>query len=425
MNTRLIFRNIKLIDCKSELNNKRVNVKVDQNKAWIVPSDEIEAGFEEHDAGSMILTQGFTDLYCHIPDPGFEYRENFESASRLALASGYTTLCCLPDSDPVVDTKSQVHYILQQNEQSPVTFLPVGALTQKLQGKSMADLFDMHTHGAVAFSDANHPVMDVGLLKRSLQYVSGFGGVVFTYALDPQFNEGGLIHEGLQSLLLGLKGLPPQSEYLMIQRNIEVLDYVGGKLHISKVSCAESVALIRAAKQRGLAITADVAALNLLATDIDLDSFSSHYKVLPPLRDTEHQLALIEGIKDGTIDAICSDHRPLNPELKQVEFNNAAFGASTLQSVWVKLLEKWEHTLGFNLIASCLSYGPQKVLQIEPKPLTLGEIRNFVITQLQKPWTLTPHNNASLSANTPFMHTRHAHQIVATHTSKEIYFNNL
>lgn len=421
MNTVHIFKNLQLADLLSPLNNKTVHVKVSAGKAWLSQEPWEESEAHVTDCIGSYISQGMLDLSFGLPDPGMEHRESFSSASNLALESGFTYLCCLPNTIPVVDNKTAVLYTLRQNSTAPITFLPLAALSKKLKGEELAELYDMYMAGAVAFSSAEKAPLSDALLLKALEYSQNMAPLVFYFPFDPTLSKGGMVHESNTTAGLGLKGLAPISEYIPLQKAIELVRYAGTQIHITGISCNESVEIIRKAKKEGLPITCDVPALNLLFTENELKTFDTSFKLLPPLRDKKHQNALIEGLLDGTIDAISSGHRPLDPEVKEVEFLYAEYGAATLQSIWVKLLEVYGSKLGVDLLSSKLSREPAKVVGIEMPLMNEGELDAFIITNLNTKWKLLPSNSASLSLNSPFMNVDHTGKVYAVFNKSKLH----
>ncbi|MCO6494766.1 MAG: dihydroorotase [Bacteroidetes bacterium] len=423
MSKATLLQGLIVTNSKSNIDNEKVDILISGTEAKIVKHNSQKGDFEKINFSGCFLTPAFTDLSFSLPDPGFEYRENFESAEKLALTSGFHRLCCLPNTEPVIDGKSEVNYYIKNSRQSKIEFLPLGAVSKELKGEEMSEMYDMHLSGVKAFSNADKAVKQAGLLKRALQYVQSFNGLIVSFPFDETVSVGGIMHEGEVSVSLGLKGQPELSEYLMVKRDLEILRYTGGRIHFSGISCAESVAIIKEAKKEGLKVTCDVRALNLLFTDESLKGFDSSYKVLPPLRTEKHRKALIAGLKDGTVDAISSGHRPLDTEVKDVEFIYAKYGASTLQSVWPMLIKELENKLSISQIASFLSYGPETVLGINPSQFEYGYIDNFVITNPKSDWMLDKKSNMSLSENSPFMNINHNFRVIAIFSKNKLTFN--
>jgi dihydroorotase len=416
MNKKVILKNLIIKDRLSGINDNLVALKINGNIAEVVENSD-EEGYETVDCKNMFLCPTFTDLRFTLPDPGQEEREDFESANKLATHSGYATLSCLPNTNPIIQHKSDIQYFVNKSANSDVDFLPYGAISVNLEGKELTEMFDMQNAGAIGFCNANKPCSDAGLLLRAMEYSKTFGALLVDFCYDPSLAIGGLMHEGENSVKLGLKGIPEISEYLSVKRNIELLRYSkGARLHISKISTKESVDLIRQAKKEGLNITCDVAFLNLIFEDKDLESFDSNLKLLPPLRDSSNKEALLNGLKDKTIDTISSDHTPWTEEDKEVEFVYAKNGAVTLQSLWSKLFEYLTPQFQVDEIIEILSNRSSSILNFKSKPIEKGIIESFIVIDPNEKWVLNEKSNLSKSKNSPFWN-----QI---HTSKIKYFFN-
>jgi dihydroorotase len=403
MQTSTLFTGLTLIDQGSVHNGKRINLLVNNKGAFITSNSKAsDKTTKVIQAKNLYLSKGFTDLRFSLPDPGFEYRENFESAEKLAIASGFKQLCCLPDTNPIIQNKSEVDYFVKRSALSLVDFLPVGAITKGLKSGELSEMFDMKNAGAVAFCNANNAIEDSGVMLRSLLYNRTFNGLLYSFPYDSKLSPGGMMHEGRFSTLLGLKGLPPMAEYLMVKRDLELIKYTEHNIHFSRITTAESVDLIRQAKKEGLKVTADVPLLNLVFTDEALQSFDTNLKLNPPLRDEKHRKALVKGLKDGTIDAICSDHRPLDTEVKEVEFMYADYGASTLQAFFPVIINALQKEIALDKVISLISSNPENILGIKSEGVKKDEIKDFVIWDIETEWELTSENNLSLSENNPF-----------------------
>ncbi len=415
-NMKTIYKGATVLDLHSDWHQKTMDILQFEDHVELLEanadiySNDSHVSITQLPPGSLI-TQAFTDLRFHLPDPGYEVRENVDSAAQLALVSGFKALCCHPDTDPVMQHKSGIQYLRKLSDLSSIHFYPIGGISRDLKGEMMTEAYDMKMEGAIAFSNADIPLSNQGLMIRSLQYLQPFNGLLMTLPLDQDMLRHTYVHEGSVAMQLGLKGMPSLSEFSIVQRDIDILKYTGGKLHFSKISCAESVQLIRDAKKQGLPITCDVSMMHLLFNDTCLLDFDTNYKILPPLRNETDRLALMEGLIDHTIDAICSDHMPLTPEEKEVEFIYAAFGASTLQSLWCKLLDEFPEYAA--LIADKLSYGPEKILGLPYSPIQAGK-QEFLVLTVPESWELNANNNRSLSHNSPFINQKFYHKIILT-----------
>ncbi|MBT8262364.1 MAG: dihydroorotase [Bacteroidia bacterium] len=281
---------------------------------------------------NLHISKGWFDSSVSFGEPGYEERETVSNGLRTAAFSGFCHVAVNPNTNPVTDTKAGVQFLKAKAEGSPVNLYPVGSLTVKSGGKDLAELYDMHNEGAVAFGDYKQPVKNANLLKIALQYCQNFNGLVQSMPLDQSVARNGVMNEEVNSTRLGLKGIPALAEELQITRDLYLLQYTGGKLHIPTISTKEAVSLIRDAKKKGLDVSCSVAVSNLVLTDDALEGFDTSYKLLPPLRNEIDRKALIKGLKDGTIDGVTSDHDPIDIEHKKTEFDHAMFGSIGLES---------------------------------------------------------------------------------------------
>ena len=272
------------------------------------------------ESSNLCVSPGWLDVGVYAADPGYEHREDLSTAAAAAAAGGFTAMACFPNTDPALHTKSEILYVKNKANDLPVYCYPIGAISQSCEGKDLAELFDMHTAGAIAFSDGKRSVQDAGLLLRALQYAKAFNGLIINVPHHKTIAAGGQMHEGVMSTSLGLKGLPALAEELMVQRDLSLLEYSEGRLHIHLISTAKSVALVRAAKQAGLRVSCSVTVANLCFSEEKLADFDSNWKIVPPLRNKADADALLEGLADGTIDFICSNHSPWHEEAKSLEF---------------------------------------------------------------------------------------------------------
>jgi dihydroorotase len=286
---------------------------------------------------NLHVSRGWFDSSVCFGEPGYEERGTIANGLRTAAQSGFTDIVLNPNTHPVPDSSSDIVFLKNAAKGQMTDLHPLGTLTLKVEGNDLAELYDMQNSGAVGFYDFKHPLENADLLKIALQYVQNFGGLIHSFPLDASIAGRGNVNEGETSVKLGLKGIPALSEELRIVRDLFILEYTGGKLHVPTLSTARSVKLVSDAKKKGLDITCSVAIHNLFYTDTVLEEFDAAYKVMPPLRTKDDTKALIKGVKDGTIDFVTSDHIPMNIEEKQVEFENAAFGSIGLESAFGSL----------------------------------------------------------------------------------------
>ncbi len=351
------------------------------------------------DGTGQVVAPGFFDLNATFGDPGLESREDLESGLEAAVAGGFTAVGLMPDTQPPVHSKSEVAYLKNKARGLLADVYPFGTISHKREGKDLAELYDMSLSGAVAFTDGDRPVSDAGLMSRAMQYVKGFGGIVFSFAEDRSLAGSGKINEGAISTYLGIKGIPALAEEIMVLRDIYLAEYNDSSIHFSTISTAHSVELVRSAKKRGLRVTCDVAAHHLWLTEELLEGFDSNYKVKPPLRTPADREALLAGLRDGTIDAIVSQHRPHEIEFKDIEFESAAYGISTLQTVLPMCLAAG---LSNEELVEKLAVGPRNILCLAVPRVAEGEPANLVVFDPAAKWTFDVRTNRSKSANSPF-----------------------
>ncbi|WP_348813481.1 dihydroorotase [Flavobacterium maritimum] len=336
---KIIIREAKIIDPKSPFHNKTADILIVdgfiKKIGTTLPNTE---NAEEVKLPNLHVSQGWFDSSVSLGEPGFEDRETIANGLDVAAKSGFTAIALQPNSFPVIDNQSQVNFVVNKANGFATQLFPIGALTKESEGKDMAELYDMKKAGAVAFGDYNKSLDNANLLKIALQYVQDFDGLVIAFAQDDKIKGNGVANEGIVSTRLGLKGIPNLAEELQIARNLFLLEYTGGKLHIPTISTAKSVQLIKEAKAKGLNVSCSVAVHHLVLTDSTLEGFDTRYKVSPPLRTEADRQALIEGVLNGTIDMITTDHNPIDIEHKKMEFDTAKNGTIGLESAFGALM---------------------------------------------------------------------------------------
>ncbi|HLV92915.1 MAG TPA: dihydroorotase [Aequorivita sp.] len=347
---------------------------------------------------NLHISPGWFDSSVSFGEPGFEERETIENGLSTAAQSGFTSVALNANSYPVSDSKGHIKFIKSKADTNAVNVYPIGALTVQSKGVDLAELFDMQNEGAVSFYDYKTPISNPNLLKIALQYSQGFDGLVQSFPFEKSVARNGVVNEEVNSTKLGLKGIPALSEELQIIRDLYILEYTGGKLHIPTISTKKSVDLIKDAKKKGLNVSCSVAIYNLLLTDDVLEDFNTDYKLLPPLRTKEDIKALIKGLKDGTIDGVTSDHNPIDQEHKKVEFEHAYFGSIGLESCFGAL----NKTLGLEATVKSLT-SLKKVFQIAEKTIEEGQQADITLFNPDENWKFTTNDILSTSINSALL----------------------
>ncbi len=399
-----LLRNVTVVDPGGPHHDTTVDILIRDGGIAKVGEHLVAKGAQEVKHEGAHASPGWVDLRAHFRDPGEEWKAGIANGLDAAAAGGFTAVAVLPSTRPVTDDRAGIGYLLQRAQGHPVQLLPIGALTQGLKGEQLAELYDQQQAGAVAFGDDQRTIRNSRLMLLALQYSGGMGTApVMVYPNDPDLSRGGQMHEGPMSTRLGLKGLPPVAETIQVQRDLAIQAYAGGHLHISTISTAGSVALIRAAKARKQRVTASVAAHNLLLDDGCLRGFETCYKVMPPLRDITHLEALREGVKDGTIDAIVSDHRPEDREHKVLEYGQAAFGIIGLETAFAVANTAVKGRMGLRRLIERFTHGPRAVLGLPQVHIAEGTPANITLFNPEVDWTCTEEDLVSHSHNTPFL----------------------
>lgn len=397
----LLLKGVTIADPNSPYNKKNISVRVVGGRITAISENLLPIHNEDiFECKGSILSPGFFDMNCLAGDPGFETKENLESVAAAAAAGGFTGLALMPQTQPVVQSKAEINYIYSRTFNFLVTIYPIGAISRDLQGKELAEMYDMLMSGAVAFSDGSNPIDDDGFMSRALQYADDICALLMVYPENKAIAGSAQINESKMSVSLGMKGIPAVAEEMQISRDIILSSYQDAQVHICNISTAGSVELIRKAKKDGVKISCDVAAHHLVFTEELLHDFDSNYKVKPPLRADADVSALLKGLKDGTIDAITSQHRPHEKEHKQVEFEIAAYGMISLQTVLPLLLKAG---LSIDLIVENLSISPRLIMGLPLSIIKEGEPANFTLFNPEQEWVYDQSQNYSLSSNSPLL----------------------
>jgi dihydroorotase len=357
------------------------------------------------DARGLIVCPGLIDCHVAFREPGFEEDETIATGSAAALAGGFTCVACLPETLPVVDSRASAEFIIRQGERAgSCRVFPLGAVTKAHAGEELAEIGQLVDGGAVGFSDGKQSITNSEVMRRALQYTRMWNKPILHHAQVPELVHGGIMHEAFQSTMLGLRGMPAAAEEIMVRRDIALAETTRGRVHIMSISSLRSVEEIRQAISRGIQVSADVSPHHLLLTDDCLAGYDTNLKVDPPVRTQEHRLALIEGLKDGTISVIASDHQPVADEKKAQEIDRAPFGISgleTLLPLCVEALVVPGHLTWMELLAK-LTIGPAKLLNLPYGTLRPGAAADVTLIDPEVRWKISTANFRSRSRNNPF-----------------------
>lgn len=402
----LLIKSAKIIDPGSPYNGKTMDILVENGKISSIKNSIPEKKGKTFKSNDTHISPGWFDMHANFRDPGLEHQENLETGAEAAAYGGFTGVALMPSTHPPLDSKAGIEHIKSKTKNFLVDIFAVGTVSKGLKGKEISEMYDMHKAGAIAFSDDKMPVQDANLLKTALLYAKGFNGLVINFPNDKNITRSGVMNEGNSSTALGLKGMPSLAEELMVARDLFLAEYCDTKIHFGTVSTSKTVELLRKAKKSGLNISAEVASHNLSLDDSYLKNFDSNYKVMPPLRGKEDINTLLKGLKDGTIDVICSDHSPEDEETKRREFDDAAFGMIGLETCFAVAYTALRKILTLQEIISKISINPRKILGLKIPLIKEGEDANFTLFNPNAEWTFTRNHIHSKSKNSPFLGTK-------------------
>ncbi|MDO5308394.1 MAG: dihydroorotase [Planctomycetia bacterium] len=421
----LYIENGRIVDPTQNLDKIANLLLIDGKVAAISPSaDSVPSDAQRIDATGLVVTPGLIDMHAHLREPGYEEAETVASGARAALTGGFTSIACPPNTSPALDTQANVALIRELAARARMcNVFPICCISKGRKGEELAELGLLFESGAVACSDDGSSIENDELMKRALQYCKMFDKAVLCHEESVELAKDGVMHEGRVSNILGLRGIPAEAEGVMVSRDIALAESVGARLHIMHVSSAGAIASIRRAKARGVRVTAEVTPHHLTLTDEELRSFDSNFKMNPPLRSQEHVDACIEGLLDGTIDAIATDHAPHSAEKKEREINIAPFGIIGLETAVPLILDfVADGRLTWAQLVEKMAINPAKILGIAKGTLQAGADADVTIIDPNRQWTYTKESIVSKSKNSPYIGRNFKGRAVITIVDGEIRY---
>lgn len=396
---KILIQSPRIIDPQSSYHNKEKNVLLQNGRIADITDKNVSADRVIHAEG-MLLSAGWFDLGAFAGDPGLEHKEDLDSVSRAAVAGGFTDVALLPNTQPSVQTKNEVAYLTRNNDSRLVQLHALASVTRNNKGEELTEMIDLNEAGAVGFTDGLKSLWHTDVFLKSLQYVQKFNGVIIDHPEDMWLSMFGQMHEGLQATRLGMKGMPRIAEEVALMRNLELLQYAGGRLHVSRLSTPKSMDLIRNAKKK-LQVTCDITAYQPILDDSLLAGFDTNYKVNPPLREKADQDALVRALKDGTVDVIVSGHLPQDEESKNLEFDLADFGIIGLQTVGANLTTL-SKSVDWEILIDKVTAGPRRVLNLPIPGIEVDAKACLTLFDPERIWTLDDKSSYSKSKNSPW-----------------------
>lgn len=400
-----LIKNVTILDPTSPFHEAVVDVQLENNKITNIGNQLVATENDTViDGSNSYLSQGWVDIMADYADPGYEYKETLITGSKAAQNGGFSDVFLVPNTNPAVLNKGTVEYIKNASNKLDISVYPIGAVSKNLEGKDLAEMMDMYHAGAIAFSDGWNTINNAQLLLKALEYVSAFKGVILQLPVYESLYKGGLMHEGENSVKWGMPGIPTIAETLQIHRDIELLRYTQSRLHITGISTKEGLALIKAAKAEGLDITCSVTPYHLLYTDAELGTYDSNFKVTPPLRSEADRLALIEGVKDGTVDVIVSHHKPQEWDSKAKEYEYTADGMMT-QETMLAMLIKAAPEVSIATWVEKLTTNPRRIFGLAAHKIDVNEQGHYTLISPDHTWTFDKSTKQSKGINSPLYNT--------------------
>lgn len=427
-NANCLLRNLVPVD-RNGVSKSKVDIRIVDGRIAEIGSQLSSTGNNEadHDFDGAFVSGGWMDMHVHLREPGFEHKETIKSGCEAAAFGGFTAVACMPNTSPAIHTRDVVEYIIKKARDLPVDVYPIACVSKERKGHSITEMADLKEGGAVAFSDDGDPVFDSKLMRIALEYASMLDMPIINHEEDLALSRPGHMHEGRISTRLGLAGTPSIAEEVMIARDILLAELTGGHVHVAHISTRNAVDLVRQAKMKGIHVTTEVCPHHFDLTDEEIEKrhFDTNCKMHPPLRSADDVLAMIEGLKDGTIDVICTDHAPHSTEEKEVEFIYAPNGIIGLETAWGVTVRKLldPGTIPLHQVIEKLVDNPRKILRIEVPTIAQGQLANLTIFNTHEKWIFTRSHVKSRSANSPYLGTTMHGRALAIYNKGRLVMN--
>ena len=401
----VLIKNTTIIDPNSPFHNQKKDILIKDGIIIRIETEIVENKVDQIVEDNLHICPGLFDFSVDFPEPGNEQKETLQSGYQSSISGGFTAVGLQPTQNPPRDHKADILFCINAAKKSGINVIPYGAISKGLQGEQLSEMFDMYSSGALAFSDNMNPVKHAGLFSRAVLYAKNFNGLIISFPYDNSMVPNGQINEGIASTKLGLEGIPDLTEEIMVNRDLSINQYHGGRLHFNIISSKKTVDLIKGAKKKQPKISCGTSIFHLLFDEQQLEGFNAQFKILPPFRRKHDRDALLDGVKSGVIDVITSYHQPQEEEINNVEFSIAPFGIIGTQITFPLALTYLSDFLGLEKIIQCMSINPRTILQCEVPIIKEGHKVEFTLFDPNKKWIYNKENNNSKSENTPLFGT--------------------
>jgi dihydroorotase len=418
----ILIKKAKIIDPNSSFNNQVKDILIQNGEVVKIDNLISDSNATIIESTDLHISPGFFDIGTHIGDPGFENREDIESALKASAAGGFTGIAILPNNQPTTDNKSSIEYIKNKAQNNIVDIFTLGCITPKAKGENLAELYDMHTAGAIGFTDGLNPLQHSGVLLRALQYVLPFHGLILQQPNDNQISEHGVMNEGEAAVNMGSFSIPEIAESTMVQRDLFLTEYANSRIHFFNITTPQSLELVKNAKSKGIKATAGISSMYVMLDDTMLEDFDTNLKLMPPLRNKKQIESIKNAIADGTIDVLCSWHQPRDTEEKVVEFDHALFGAINLQTCFSAAVSALSN-IEIEKIVTMLSINARKIMHVEIPTIQLHQKANFTLFNPNAEWIFEEKMIHSKSKNSPFINQKLKGKIIGTINNNQLQLN--